>query len=158
MNCRVFSALAIVAALVPAAACGRARSNDPANSTGRPALTFKKDIAPIVFEHCAMCHRPVDPEDNAPPGSDPKCFAGAPFPLLDYRDVRTHAQQIAEATRKRAMPPWLPERSDAVFANERWLRDDQIAMIQQWVEGGSLEGEAADRPAIPKWAEGWQLG
>jgi tetratricopeptide (TPR) repeat protein len=158
MNCRVFSALAIVAALVPAAACGRARSNDPANSTGRPALTFNKDIAPIVFEHCAMCHRPVDPEDNATPGSDPKCFAGAPFPLLDYRDVRTHAQQIAEATRKRAMPPWLPERSDAVFANERRLRDDQIAMIQQWVEGGSLEGEAADRPAIPKWPEGWQLG
>ena len=56
------------------------------------------------------------------------------------------------------MPPWLPERGDVAFANERRLRDDQIAMIQQWVEDGSPEGEAADRPAIPTWPEGWQLG
>ena len=135
MNCRVFCVLAIVAALVPAAACQRARSADSAISTVRPAPTFNKDIAPILFEHCATCHRPVDPADTATAGGDPKCFAGAPFPLLEYRDVRAHAQQIAEATRKRIMPPWLPEPGEAAFANERRLRDDQIAMIQQWVEG-----------------------
>jgi tetratricopeptide (TPR) repeat protein len=158
LNCRVSCVLAIVAALVPAAACQRARSADSAISAVRPALTFNKDIAPILFEHCATCHRPVDPEATATAGGDPKCFAGAPFPLLEYRDARAHAQQIAAATRKRIMPPWLPEPTEAAFANERRLRDDQVAMIQQWVEGGLLEGEAADRPAIPKWPEGWQLG
>jgi Flp pilus assembly protein TadD len=158
MNCRDFSVLAIVAALLPAAACDRAHSADSATSTVRPALTFNKDIAPILFEHCATCHRPVDPGERATDGGDPKCFAGAPFPLLEYRDVRAHAQQIAEATVKRVMPPWLPERVQAAFANERRLRDDQIAMIQQWVEGGATEGAVADRPAIPKWPDGWQLG
>jgi tetratricopeptide (TPR) repeat protein len=157
MNCRVFCVLAIVAAFVPAA-CRRARSADSAISTAGPALTFNKDIAPILFEYCATCHRPVDPEDNATAGGDPKCFAGAPFPLLEYRDVRAHAQQIAEATLKRVMPPWLPEPREDAFADERRLSDNQIAMIQQWVEGGSVEGQAADRPAIPKWPEGWQLG
>ena len=157
MNCRGFCVLAFVAALVPAGACQRTRSADSAISPAKPALTFNKDIAPILFERCATCHRPVDPEDSVA-GTDPKCFAGAPFPLLEYRDVRAHAQQIVEATQTRIMPPWLPERSDTAFANERRLRDDQIAMIQRWVEAGSLEGDAADRSPVPKWPEGWQLG
>jgi tetratricopeptide (TPR) repeat protein len=147
----------LVFAILALSACQRAPS--PGNRPiQRSSLTFNKDIAPIMFEHCATCHRPVDPEDRAPAGGDPKCFAGAPFPLLEYRDVHAHAQQIVEATGKRIMPPWLPERGESTFANERRLSDDQIAMIQQWVEGGALEGQAADRPATPKWPEGWQLG
>src|SRR5687768_15973655 len=116
MNCRVLFALAVVAAL-PTAACERARSADSAVSTVRSAPTFNKDIAPIVFEQCATCHRPVDPADSSTAAGDPKCFAGAPFPLLEYRDVRAHAGQVAEATRTRIMPPWLPERGDAAFAD-----------------------------------------
>ncbi len=122
------------------------------------AITFNKDIAPIVYQHCATCHRPVDPDDRATSQSDPRCFAGAPFALLDYRDVKTHARQIAEATRTRAMPPWLPEPADQPFIGERRLRDDQIAMVQQWMDQGAIEGDTADRPPVPKWPEGWQLG
>jgi tetratricopeptide (TPR) repeat protein len=78
--------------------------------------------------------------------------------LIEYADARDHARQIAEATKTRVMPPWLPEKSDRQFANDRRLRDDQIETIQEWVRGGSVEGNPADRPAVPKWPEGWQLG
>lgn len=51
-----------------------------------PALTYHKDVAPILFENCAPCHRPGE---------------SAPFPLLTYSDARKHAAQIAAVTRRR---------------------------------------------------------
>jgi tetratricopeptide (TPR) repeat protein len=99
--------------------------------------------------------------DAAADPKDPICFAGAPFTLLNYTDARSHAEEIARATKARAMPPWLPEeRPDALgaFANPRRLRDDQIDLIERWVRQGAVEGDAADRPTLPKWPEGWQLG
>src|SRR6266536_3513982 len=149
MNYGYSRALAPLLSLALAAGCHRAAS--PASTAARPSpVTFNKDVAPILFEHCATCHRPVDPE--APPPKDQWCFAGAPFSLLDYRDAHEHAKEIAEATRQRVMPPWLPEPTTPDFVNARRLRDDQIALIQQWVEQGALEGAAADKPPPPKWA------
>ena len=56
------------------------------------------------------------------------------------------------------MPPWLPEHGYGDFANERRLTDDQIAIIQRWVDQGAVEGAPADKPPIPAWPQGWQLG
>ena len=39
-------------------------------------ITFNKDIAPIIFHSCAPCHRPGE---------------AAPFPLLTYEEVKSHA-------------------------------------------------------------------
>ena len=130
----------------------------PPPAAARSAPTFNKDIAPILYEHCSTCHRPVDPASNK---SDPVCFAGAPFSLLQYRDARSHAREIAQATKGRVMPPWLPEQGPgqfAEFANPRRLSNDQIDLIQRWVQQGAVEGSASDRTPIPKWPEGWQLG
>jgi tetratricopeptide (TPR) repeat protein len=57
----------------------------------------------------------------------------------------------------RAMPPWLPE-PDVHFANERRLTNEQIALIQRWVEGGAPEGDASQKPKSPAFPDGWQLG
>jgi len=117
----------------------------PATETYRPrpqgTLTFTKDIAPIVYENCATCHRPGQ---------------SGPFPLLHFADVKKHAKQIAEVTQSRYMPPWLPDPGD--FLAERRLSIDQIGAIQQWVSEGATEGAATDLPPEPKWREGWQLG
>ena len=86
------------------------------------------------------------------------CIAGAPFSLIEYPDASRHAREVAEATRRRQMPPWLPEHGYGDFANERRLTDDQIAIIQRWVDQGAVEGAQADKPAIPAWPQGWQLG
>lgn len=132
--------LAAYGALVVAAdltACNR-----PAVVTNS-ALTFNKDIAPIVWRRCSGCHRPGEI---------------GPFSLLTYDDVRSHADKIAEATRRRIMPPWLPEPGYGAFQNERRLTSDELDRIQRWIEQGTPEGNPADRPPPPTWTAGWQLG
>jgi Tfp pilus assembly protein PilF len=56
------------------------------------------------------------------------------------------------------MPPWLPEPGYGEFAHERRLRDDQIALIANWIESGAPEGNPADAPKPPTFSGGWQLG
>jgi Flp pilus assembly protein TadD len=121
----------------------------------RPAPTFNHDIAPILYENCATCHRPIDQTAQS---SDPICFAGAPFSVLEYETVRGRGRQIVQAVTSRTMPPWLPEHGYGDFDRERRLRDDQIELIRQWVERGALEGDPAARPPLPALPQGWQLG
>ena len=103
--------------------------------------------------------RPASPTlAKAGSSDDPICVAGAPFSVLDYDSVRRHARAIASAVQRRAMPPWLPEPGHGVFAGERRLRDDQIALIAKWVESGAPEGNPADAPKPPTFSGGWQLG
>lgn len=117
----------------------------PARYTARPrgTVTFNKDIAPIVFGHCAGCHRPGE---------------AAPFPLLNYGDANKHAAQIAEVTQSGFMPPWLPEDGHIELQGRRRLSVEQRGLIQQWVAEGAPEGRAEELPPPPKWSEGWQLG
>jgi mono/diheme cytochrome c family protein len=119
-------------------------AHPPADATDAPSqVTFNRDIAPIVFRSCSTCHRPGE---------------AAPFSLLNYSDVKKHARQIADVTRLRAMPPWLPEPQALKFKDEMRLSDAEIRMIERWVEQGEVEGNPADLPAQPKFVEGWRLG
>jgi tetratricopeptide (TPR) repeat protein len=162
------AALAILLAVV----VGCSSTTQQAEKTAPRAATFNRDIAPILFDNCASCHRPI--EDAAPPraatsgppqpsakagsSDDPICVAGAPFSVLDYDSVRRHARAIASAVQRRAMPPWLPEPGYGLFAHERRLRDDQIALVTTWAESGAPEGNPADLPKRPTFSGGWQLG
>jgi Flp pilus assembly protein TadD len=149
-------AIGLIVGVLALPACRQ--SPPPAShSVTQAAPTFNKDVAPIMFEHCATCHRPANPNAAASP-EDQWCFAGAPFSLIEYRDVRAHAKQVADAAARHIMPPWLPERGGAEFANARTLRDDQIAILQRWADEGTPEGDPADKPSLPKWPDGWQLG
>jgi Flp pilus assembly protein TadD/mono/diheme cytochrome c family protein len=107
------------------------------------SATFDKDIAPVLFEHCAACHRPGEI---------------GPFSLLTYGDARQHATQIVDATARRVMPPWKPEHGKGAFVGDRSLTDDQIRLLQAWVEQGTREGNPADLPPQPQWTDSWQLG
>jgi tetratricopeptide (TPR) repeat protein len=123
--------------------CGRGPSAQQYQPRTPGTVTFNKEIAPILFQHCGYCHRPGQ---------------AAPFSLLTYEEARKRARQIAEVTQKRFMPPWLPEPGHVAFADERQLSAEQIGLIQQWAEEGASEGKPSDLPAAPQWAEGWQLG
>jgi hypothetical protein len=105
--------------------------------------TFAHDIAPIVYKNCSPCHRPGEP---------------GPFPLLSYTDARRHAREIADVTRSRHMPPWLPAPGYGDFADERRLTEAQILTIARWAAAGAPEGSAAETPPPPHFTEGWQLG
>lgn len=106
-------------------------------------VTFSRDIAPIIYQNCAVCHRPGE---------------SAPFSLLSYEDAKRHATQIADVTKRRFMPPWLPEAGYGEFKEERRLTGAQIQAIQEWVKQGAPEGSAQDAPAPPKFSSEWQLG
>ncbi len=109
----------------------------------KPQVTFNRDVAPILFHYCASCHRPGE---------------SGPFPLLTYKDAKSHARQIAAVTRTKFMPPWLPEPGEFKFADELRLSDGQIALIEKWVEQGAAEGAPSDLPPKPAFVEGWQIG
>ena len=117
----------------------------PPNPTDAPSgpVTFNRDIAPIVFKRCAVCHRPGQ---------------SGPFDLLSYADVRGRARQIGMVTQTRFMPPWLPEPGKGHFRGNRRLSIRELDLIQSWIEGGGQEGDPSDLPPSPRWAEGWQLG
>jgi hypothetical protein len=107
------------------------------------AVTFNKDVAPILFKHCASCHRPGEI---------------GPFPLLTYRDAVKRSDFLKEITAERRMPPWKAEPGIGTFHDERRLSDAEIKTIAAWVDGGTKEGDAKDLPPTPKFPDGWQLG
>jgi tetratricopeptide (TPR) repeat protein/mono/diheme cytochrome c family protein len=108
------------------------------------AVTFSRQIAPILFEHCVPCHRPG---------------GVAPMSLMSYQEVRPWARAITEQVVARRMPPWKPEPGygDSFVGNRR-LSDEQVALIQQWGVGGAVEGRPADLPPVPASPSGWRLG
>jgi tetratricopeptide (TPR) repeat protein/mono/diheme cytochrome c family protein len=106
-------------------------------------ITFNRDIAPIIWQNCATCHR----EGQL-----------GPFSLVTYEDVRPRAAEVARAVNSRRMPPWKPVAGHGEFLGTRRLSDEQIALIDRWVRDGSNRGDPADLPTPPSWARGWQLG
>src|SRR5215216_1164751 len=98
------------------------------NAGGSFALTptFTKDVAPLIFQNCASCHRPGEV---------------APFSLLTYSDVKKKAKQVVRVTSERIMPPWKAEKGFGEFLNERHLTTQQIALLKEWFDAGAPEGD-----------------
>jgi hypothetical protein len=118
----------------------------PAAAIPHRAVTFAKDVAPILQAKCQECHQP---------GSI------APMSLLTYGDAVDNAEQIREKVADRLMPPWHIDKTVGIqkFKNDRSLTDDQIQTIVNWVDDGTPLGTAADMPAARKFADPnrWQL-
>ena len=112
-------------------------------SPEKAPVTFNRDIAPIIFQNCTVCHR---------------TDGSAPFPLKSYQDARKRVRQIAAVTESRFMPPWLPKEGYGEFAGARGLTDEQIALIARWAEEGAAEGDPSDLPRAPEFTEEWPLG
>ena len=129
------------AALIAVLTLGSPAAAQIRSDAGAP--TFNRDLAPIVFSRCSTCHRPG---------------GSAPFALLTYEDVRARARQIVTAVTARSMPPWLATTEAGTFAGDRRLSDADVAVFQEWLQRGALQGDAADLPPVPVWHEGWTLG
>src|SRR5438093_1131146 len=108
------------------------------------APTFAKDVAPIVLNKCASCHRPGEV---------------APMTLMSYDDVRPWAKAIKTKVVSREMPPWGADPDHSLkMRNDRSLSKQQIETIAAWVDAGAPRGNDADLPPLPKFAEGWTAG
>jgi thiol-disulfide isomerase/thioredoxin len=106
------------------------------------AITFHKDVAPILQKNCQTCHRPGEV---------------GPFSLMTYKQAKVWAEDIKEYTANKKMPPW--KATDGVpFRNDRRMADADIKTLAAWVDGGTPEGDVKDAPPPLKFTEGWMLG
>jgi hypothetical protein len=71
------------------------------------AVTFNKDVLPIVQKNCQSCHRPGQI---------------GPMSLLSYKEARPWAKAIKEAVRTKKMPPWYADPQYGHFNNDRSLK------------------------------------
>lgn len=132
---RIFSLIALLAVSAAPVATG--------GESNEPEVTFSKDIAPIMLEQCAACHRPGEV---------------APFPLLSYIDVSKRADQIRDITTRGLMPPTKSVVGTGPYHQERRLSPEQLELIERWVTAGCPEGNPSDLPPLPQFPQGWQLG
>ena len=107
------------------------------------AVTFSKDIAPIIYRQCAECHRPG---------------GIGPMSLLRYEDARTYAPLIVEKIKAHEMPPWHADPRFGEFSNARRLSSDEIRAISKWVDDGAPPGDAKDLPSAPQFSEQRESG
>ena len=106
------------------------------------APTFSHDVARIMFEHCAHCHRPGDIASEAP--------------FLSYDMVRPWAKAIKQKVLSREMPPWPVDPGASVaFRNDPRLSRQDIETIVAWINAGAPRGNDADLPAAPTFVDGW---
>jgi mono/diheme cytochrome c family protein len=138
---RVLAVLAgsfVLALTTPSASSAQA----PAAPTVVP--TFTKDVAPILFTHCASCHRPGEI---------------GPMSFLSYESTRPWARAIQQKVVSREMPPWGADAAHSMkMRNDRSLSQQEVDTIVAWVKAGGPKGEPTDMPPVPTFASGWQLG
>lgn len=129
--------------LLAAAAATSAQTTAQA-AVAKPAPTFAKDVAAILFEHCATCHRPGEV---------------APMSLLSFEQARPWAKAIKAKVIAREMPPWFADPAAGMkLRNERRLSQREIDTLAAWVDAGAPRGDPADLPAPPIFPAGWQNG
>jgi mono/diheme cytochrome c family protein len=106
-------------------------------------ITYTTHIARLLQDNCQSCHRPGQV---------------APFALQSFEDAVRWQTEIAAYTHSRLMPPWKASPEVGEFSNQMTLSDAEIDLIQKWVDGGAVEGPAADMPPPPKFNDDWAFG
>lgn len=129
----------------PSKANAEARAGKEPSYKSRPkgSINYNKHIAPILFKNCATCHHQGEV---------------APFALMDYKDAKKRAKQLALVTQSGLMPPWKAEHGFGEFSGEMRLTEEEKGLLKQWAEDGTPEGSAADKPKAPTFPKGWTTG
>ena len=127
-------------ALLGAAFCCRRPPAPP------PTITYSRDVAPLLQDHCQVCHR----EGQM-----------APMPLETYDQVRPWAKSIATQVALREMPPYFAHPDSRDMRDSLYLADEEVETIVAWARNGAPEGDPADLPPPKHFATyggGWLLG
>jgi len=118
-----------------------------AETPSNDVVTFTKNIAPILQDHCQSCHH-----------------AGtfAPMSLMTYDEARPWAKSIKQRVAAREMPPWFIDKNVGVqnFSNDSSLSDHEVDTITKWVDDGAPQGNPADMPPAKQFDDSasWLIG
>jgi hypothetical protein len=104
-------------------------------------LTYK-DVAPIFYNKCAMCHNP---------------HGIAPMPLLNYTETFAYRSFIKIYILQGLMPPWPPDTTYHKFFNQRVLSYSEKNQIINWIDSGAQKGDTTLAPVAPVFTNAYQL-
>ncbi len=109
---------------------------------GAQTVTWSDHVAPVVYKHCASCHR-----DGGI----------APFSLMSYQEAAPQASYMAWAVEQDIMPPWPPNPSYQPHAFQRVLSPAERQAIIDWAAQGAPPGNLANAPSPPTFPDGGEL-
>ncbi len=109
---------------------------------GQGRVTWTRDIAPILQQHCQVCHRPGQV---------------APFALTTWKDAAGWSAMIREVVEQVRMPPWSASPLHGRFANDPSLSASEKQLLFDWIDADCPEGDPADLVPAPRFPEGWNI-
>lgn len=108
------------------------------------AVSYEKDVAPIIAENCASCHR-----DGGI----------APFAMDSHAMIRGWSPMIREVVMTKRMPPAQVDSHIGDFENAMNLTDAEIQKLIVWVDAGAPVDGESDPLAQLTWPETeWAFG
>jgi peroxiredoxin len=121
--------------------CALAYESDSAT-----APDYSSEIAPIIVEHCTICHR----EDGA-----------GPFPFDGFYSLVGWSPMVKEVILNKRMPPMQVDPAYEATANAHFLSPEKQQKLMHWMQAGAPRGEGVNDPLeeipLEKTFE-WQLG
>jgi hypothetical protein len=118
---------------------------DYADATRVAALSYENDIAPIIADNCANCHR-----DGGI----------APFAMDNHLTVRGWSPMIKEVVMTKRMPPGqVDNKIGHKLADAMNLSDEEMQKLVHWIDEGSVMDSTVDPLASLVWPETkWEHG
>ena len=111
-----------------------------------PVPDYSTEVAPIIVEHCSICHR----EDGA-----------GPFAFNGYYSLVGWSAMVREVIMNKRMPPMQVDQTYGATPSAHVLSAEKRQKIMHWMQAGAPRGEGAADPLaevpLVKTFD-WQLG
>src|SRR5688572_32157944 len=98
-------------------------------SKRKPTITYSKDVAPILADNCARCHR----EGGI-----------GPFAMTSHTIVTGFAPMIREVVLTKRMPPGQIDPEIGHFSETFTLTPAEQQTLVHWIEAGAPKDDATD--------------
>ncbi len=116
------------------------------DSATAPVPDYSTEVAPIIVEHCSVCHR----EDGA-----------GPFAFNGHYSLVGWSAMVREVIMNKRMPPMQVDPAYEATPSAHFLSAEKRQKIMHWMQAGAPRGEGAVDPLAEVPLEktfDWQLG
>lgn len=128
--------------VVEASGCEIAFEEKPQYAANTP--DYAADVAPILEEKCANCHRQG---------------GIAPFAMDSHQMIQGWSPMIKETLMTKRMPPAQVDPLVNHFSNARYISTEELQTLVHWIDAGAQRGVSEVDPlANLSFSDGWQLG
>lgn len=106
--------------------------------------SYAEEIAPLLQEKCADCHRPG---------------GIGPWAMTSHQMVQGFSPMIREVILTKRMPPWHADPQVNHFKHDMSLSTGEAKRLVHWIDAGALRGDGEDPlAAVAQSSDDWELG